>query len=117
MRARPLPILLASIAIVAISSFALPHVEGYGTVLFQLIAFGAYALVETITSRAFIQSHIQTVWLTAGALNVLLFAVPALIIYFVLKNKRPTLTAYVCAGWACLYLGSLLFLFPAVDGP
>jgi hypothetical protein len=108
---------VASLGAVAASSLALPWVGGYGTVLFQVVVFGAWSLLAKMTSQIYADRHHAPLWLLALILNVLLYAVPATAIWAFTRKRWPRFSAYALLGWGAFYLASLFVLFPATDGP
>jgi hypothetical protein len=102
---------------VAMSSMVLPSVKGYGTVLFQLVAFSGYVLVAIASSQSFAEQNMAIVWTISAMLNVLYFVIPGWIIYRFSREKWQTRSAVLIWCWLLFYLASLLYLFPATDGP
>ena len=113
----PLRVALAGILIVAFSSTVLPSVTGYGTRLFQLVAFGGLSVVAAITSESFAELHHLPVWSVAAVLNLGLFAVPAFAIVRLSRGHRPVVGVALVTAWLVFYLACLFVLFPATDGP
>lgn len=105
------------VAAVAASSAAFPWVTGYGTVLFQRVAFGAWTLVADLTSGTFADLHHGPVWFVALVLNVGFFLFPALIVFFLSQKRWPKLGSAGLLAWTAFYLLCLFVLFPATDGP
>jgi hypothetical protein len=108
---------LGTVVAVAASSAALPSVTGYGTNLFQFVALGGWATVAAIASDAFADQNHIVVWSVATLINVVLFAVPAAVIYSLLRLRNQRACVVALLVWVAFYLSSLFFLFPATDGP
>jgi len=113
----PKHVLLICAIVVALSTFILPSVRGYGTVLFQVVALGAWGILAAITSGQYADFHHAQVWTLALVLNVLIFLIPASLIWLVTRRKWAAQGAVATAVWCALYLSCLFFLFPATDGP
>ena len=113
----PTKVLLAAAGAVGASTGALPSVTGYGTVLFQVVALGAWGLVAAATSGMFADTHRPVVWSVAFLLNVLLFVVPAGLIRLASRKRWPIGSSITILAWCVFYLASLFWLFPATDGP
>jgi hypothetical protein len=109
--------LTATLGIVAASTLLLPAITGYGTVLFQWITLGSWALVAKATSGAFADHHSAPVWTLAFVLNVGAFLIPAASVFAVIGRRSPRIYAVTLIGWTLFYLASLFVLFPATDGP
>lgn len=107
----------ASCVLVVASTCAFPFVTGYGTNLFQLVAGGAWSIVAAVASSAVADLAKALVWLAAGALNVLLFSIPAAAILLATRRSRPTFRNLALLSWLLFYEASLFVLFPATDGP
>jgi hypothetical protein len=105
------------VGVVGASTTALPWVTGYGTVLFQVVAGEAWAIVAGVTSGRYADLHHGLVWLVALLLNVGLFSVPALAVFLVCRRRWPRVAVGAVIGWGVLWLLSLFILFPATDGP
>jgi hypothetical protein len=114
---RPTPILLATACVVGASTVVFPNVTGYGTILFQIIALGAWALVATITSGLYADTHHPVVWCVALVLNLIAYLTPAAGIWLAFRKRWPTSCSIAIFGWCALFLASLFWLFPATDGP
>ena len=108
---------LASLGAVAGSTAALPWVGGYGTVLFQVVVLGAWSVVARTTSQRYADLHHAPVWMVALLLNVLLFAIPATLIWALTRVRWRRASVYIPLSWCAFYLASLFVLFPASDGP
>jgi hypothetical protein len=113
----PRHVLVGSISLVGVSTAVLPSVTGYGTGLFQIVVLGAWSIVAHLSSGRFADQHQGPVWFVALLLNVVLFLVPALVVYLPGRKRLPMLTMIVLVSWLGFYLASLFFLFPATDGP
>jgi hypothetical protein len=113
---RSLDFILAALSVlIAVTTFWFPSVTGYGTQLFQLIAFTAWALVEKASSGRYADTHHVPVWATAAVLNVVVFWSVALPLWAL--SRRPFIGMVALMFFAALYIGSLFWLFPATDGP
>jgi hypothetical protein len=108
---------LGGFAVVALSTVALPSVTGYGTVLSQLVVLGAWALLAAVTSGAFADQNHVFLWPIAAILNVVIFAVPGSVVFWLLRRRAPQLCIVILGGWLIFYIASLFLLFPATDGP
>jgi hypothetical protein len=108
--------LLASLGAVAASGAALPWVGGYGTVLFQVVVLGAAYVLDKLTSESYVDHHHGVLWTLAFLLNVVLFAIPATLLW-ALTRRWPQLATFMLVSLCALYLASLFVLFPATDGP
>lgn len=104
-------------ALVAISTAGLPSVTGYGTQLFQVIALGAWLLIERVTSGVYAAEHHTAVWVVALFVNVLVFWLIAGPLWVVTRRRQPLLGLAGLVGFTAFYIGSLFWLFPATDGP
>ena len=113
----PTKVLLATAGFVGASTAALPSVTGYGTILSQLVALGAWGLVAAVTSGMDADTHHPIVWSVAFLLNVLLFAAPAALIWLTCRRRWPVSSSIAILAWSAFYLASLFWLFPATDGP
>src|SRR4051795_12139174 len=71
----PTNTLLAAACIVGASAVALPQVTGHGTILFQLVALGAWGIVARITSGRYADTRHPVVWSVSLVLNLMLFLV------------------------------------------
>ena len=109
--------LMASLTVVAASTAALPWIYGYGTVLFQVVVLGAWSILARATSQVYADRHHGPMWAIALIVNVLLFAIPATVIWALSRNRWPRFSTYLLLGWAMFYLASLFVLFPATEGP
>lgn len=115
----PLPtkILMATAGAVGASTALLPSITGYGTVLFQLVVLGAWAIVARVASGAYADTHHAPVWILALVINVFLFLVPAATVWLLSRRRWPVACSIALVAWCGFYLASLLVLFPATDGP
>ena len=109
--------LLASLGVVAASTIALPSVGGYGTVLFQVVVFNAWAIVAAATSQLYADHHHAPVWILALLLNVALYGIPATLIWGLTRAKWPRASTWLMLCWCAFYLASLFVIFRATDGP
>jgi len=109
--------LALGIAVVAASTAALPSVTGYGTVLYQSVVLSAWGLVAASTSGRYADLHHGPVWFAALLLNVGVFLVPALTVFFTSRRRWPRVGSVGLLAWTAFYLMSLFVLFPVTDGP
>jgi hypothetical protein len=117
MRLLPQRVLLLTAGAVGVSTAFLPSVTGYGTILFQAVVLGAWGIVASLTSGKCADLHHGSVWSVAFILNLILFLIPALIVWLVLRKSSPKTCSIVMLVWFVFYMASLFFLFPATDGP
>jgi uncharacterized membrane protein len=113
----PTKIFFTTVGAVGASTAALPSVTGYGTVLFQLVALGAWSIVAAVTSGAYADTHHPMVWAVALVLNLTLFVIPASGIWLASHKRWPVACAGAILAWCAFYLACLFWLFPATDGP
>jgi len=116
MRVMPKSTLLLTAGAVGASTVFLPSVTGYGTVPFQTVVLGARGIVAALTSGEYADLHHGSVWAMAFILNLILFLVPALIIWIVFRKRSPKACSSVILVWFVFYMASMFF-FPATDGP
>lgn len=109
--------LLAGASIVGASTVVLPSITGYGTVLFQLVALGAWSIVAAASSGIFADTHHGIVWSVAFFVNLIAFSIVAVPIWAVARKWKPKVGAIALVLWTALYLAALFVLFPATDGP
>jgi hypothetical protein len=110
-------VLAVCLVAVALSTFVLPYITGYGTQLFQVVVLGAWGILAAITSDAHADLHRTEVWTIALLLNALFFVIPATPIALVTRRRWPVRGAVAIAVWCVVYLSCLFILFPATDGP
>ena len=108
--------LIAVSTAVGVGTAFLPGITGYGTKLSQIVVLGAYAIIAAITSNNFADQHHGPIWLVALFLNLLLFLIPAFIIWLSMRRRQVS-CSITLLGWCAFYLASLFLLFPATDGP
>ncbi|MDP3070332.1 MAG: hypothetical protein Q8N18_08595 [Opitutaceae bacterium] len=108
---------IACTTIVAASTFLFPVVTGYGTILYQWIVLGSWALIAKATSGQFANHHHGAMWILAFFLNVGVFLVPATVIWAISSRRLPRTYVAMLTSWMLFYLASLFILFPATDGP
>ena len=113
----PTKVLIATAGIIAASTALLPLISGYGTILFQFVALGAWSILAALTSGTYADTHHPLVWSIALAINLALFLIPALGIWLPCRRIWPIVCSAVIVGWSIFYLASLFMLFPATDGP
>ena len=94
MRLRPELALVGAACVIAASTFALPSVTGYGTVLYQFVVLSAWAMI-----------------------NLLYFLAPVAVIWLSARKRWPVFVAVATCIWCGFYLLCLFRLFPATDGP
>ena len=109
-------VLGSAIALVAASTAALPYVRGYGTTLFQFVALGAAAIVESMASSSG-DGHLTAVWLVALLVNLASYLIPLVLLHLFKKRASASLRVGVIFVWTVFYLAALFVLFPARDGP
>jgi hypothetical protein len=108
---------LVTTLLVTASSSLLPIVGGYGTVLYQYVSLYGWKIVASAASTQFADTHRATVWTVAAFLAVVVFVVPAAILWLVSRNRRGAAGSVGLVAWCILYLAGLFALFPASDGP
>ena len=113
----PTRVLLATAGAVGASTAFIPGVTGYGTVLYQVVALGGWAIVAALTSSAYADTHDWAILSAALVLNLLLFSIPAAVIWLACRKRWPAASSGIMLAWCAFYLASLFFLFPATDGP
>ena len=114
---RPKSALVGAACIVAATTIALPNVTGYGTLLFQLVAFSAWAIVASLTSGVYADTHHPVLWIVAACTNLLAFLIPEAVIWFPARKRWPLICSLATVAWCGFYVASLFWLFPATDGP
>ena len=115
--ALPKRTLLICAIVVGLSTFILPLVKGYGTDLNQLVVLGAWGILAAITSDQYADSHQAQVWTIALLLNLLIFLIPAGLLWLVTRRKWGPQGVVATAVWCAVYLSCLFWAFPATDGP
>ena len=113
----PTKVLLATAGLIGASTAAPPSVTGYGTILFQIVALGAWGIVAALSSGLYADTHHPVVWSVALVLNLLLFLIPAAVIWLTARKRWPVGCSVAILAWSVFYLASLFWLFPATDGP
>jgi hypothetical protein len=113
----PTKVLLAAACMVGASTAALPSVTGYGTIVFQIVAFSAWDIAVSITSGRYVDRHHALLWSVALILNLALFLIPATGIWFAARKRWSVACSVAILAWCMFYLASLFWLFPATDGP
>ena len=113
----PTRVLVLSFVVVAISTIPFPWVTGYGTNLFQIVALAAWALLAKFSSEEYADLHHAPLWTLALILNLILFAVPATLLWLPSRTRWPRASACMVATWCVFYVACLYVLFPATDGP
>ena len=73
MTLNPEKVLLVAAGAVAASTVAFPYVPGYGTDLFQIVAYVAVVIAGRSTSFELADRHHGVIWLIAALLNAVLF--------------------------------------------
>ena len=117
MRLRPELALVGAACVIAASTFALPSVTGYGTVLYQFVVLSAWAILAHLTSGAYADSHHLIFWIIVGVINLLYFLAPVAVIWLSARKRWPVFVAVATCIWCGFYLLCLFRLFPATDGP
>jgi hypothetical protein len=74
-------------------------------------------VVAVLSSDAVADHNKLVVWLIAGILNALLFAIPATGLLLAARDRWPVSGTVLLAAWLLFYVSSLFMLFPATDGP
>ena len=110
-------VFLLCIVIAALSTVGMPYIEGYGTMLAQIVGLGAWALVAAASSGMFADQHHEIIWPIAASLNVVLYSVVATPVYLLLRRRAPKALLVFLVLWLMFYVACLYFLFPATDGP
>jgi hypothetical protein len=109
--------LLASFGVVGASTAALSWIPGCGTVLYLVVGLTSASLVAGATSDYYADNHPVPVILVAFFLNVLVYGIPATLIWLVSRAKWGHVSGYVLLCWCAFYLASLFVLFPASECP
>lgn len=117
MKLTPKQALIGATVTVAASTVLIPFVAGYGTVLYQAVAFMSWAIVAKVVSSRFADQHDAIVWVVAIVVNGLFFFLPAWIAYAMTRRSWPRVGVAILIAWCFFYLASLFYLFPASDGP
>jgi asparagine N-glycosylation enzyme membrane subunit Stt3 len=110
-------VLLTSSAAIALTTAALPHIRGYGTILFQVVVLGAWTIVAHFSSGQFADLHHGFVWSVALLLNLALFLLIVIPIYAFSRKRAPRMGSVLIVVWSMLYIALLFVVFPARDGP
>jgi hypothetical protein len=110
-------VLVASSAIVALTSSAFPYVRGYGTILFENVVLRAWNLIAHLSSGKFADLHHGVLWVVSAVLNVFFFLTIALPVWALFRSRAAKLASAAILTWLVLYIGMLFFIFPATDGP
>ena len=113
----PTRFLLSGLALVALSTAALPYITGYGMQLMQIVVLGAWALLAAVTSSTFADQNHSFLWPIAAVLNVALFSILALPVYLIFRRRAQLFASLFLMAWLVFYLACLFVLFPATDGP
>ena len=103
--------------LVAGSTLGLPYVRGYGTQLFQLVAFGAWSIIAHLSSGMFADQHHGLLWMVASLLNIVCFSVVGAPLWLLTRKRLPQASAFLVVCWTVFYVAALFVLFPATDGP
>ena len=74
-------------------------------------------LLASLTSGMFADQNHYILYPLAAVLNIVVFSIAALPIYFALRRRAPRVCVTLLLVWLVFYLCSLFFLFPATDGP
>jgi len=103
--------LIGCLIVVALSTGFLPFLQGCGTELSLSVILLAWYIIEYADENLL-------VYLAAPAtINLLLFSLVALPLYFILRRRAPMAVSLALSAWLLFYLGCLLVLFPATDCP
>jgi hypothetical protein len=113
----PTRMLLASTLVVALATILLPPPWMRGTLLFHVVFSGGCMLVAAVTSPYFAEGSKWLVLLAVMALNVALFLLPALPVYFALRRRAPILASVLTFVLLYFYVCCLFLLFPASTVP
>lgn len=113
----PAKTFLVGAGLVAMSTAFLPWITGYGTVLFQVTVLGAWNIVAALSSTTFADQNHGPMWLVAVVLNVAVFSLPGLAIFWLTRTRWSWFGVVGLSAWAAFYLSALFVLFPATDGP
>ena len=115
---RSLDFIFAALSVlVALTTLALPFVTGYGTSLFQMIAFGGLALLAVVTSTTYADTHRVAGLAVSAVLNVCVFWLVAVPAWRLTRRRRPIIGMVALMFFAALHIALLFWLFPATDGP
>src|SRR5580704_8520250 len=112
MRLRPVTVLMGTACAVAVSTAALVNVTGYGTILFQIVVLGAWAILAKLTSATYADTHHPALWIVATATNLTAFLVPEVVIWFSTRKRWPVICSIATCVWCGFYLLCLFWLFP-----
>lgn len=104
--------LIGCLIIIALSTGFLPFVRGYGTQLFQMIVLPAWLISAKYANGNFLVHLLASV-----SINIVLFSIIALPLYFVFRRLAPRFSSVSLLGWLLFYVGCLFFFFRATDGP
>ena len=107
-------ILLVGTAAVAASTVTFPWIHYCGTGLYLIIVLLAWGIVARFTSQTYADLHHGPGWFMALLLNLGLFLLPALAIFYASGKHRPWLGVLGLSSWLAFYLLSLFLLFPVI---
>jgi hypothetical protein len=113
---RPTATLKLAGCMVGASTAAIPYVAGYGTVLFQIVAFGGWRIAAAMTSDPNVGTHPVVLLLSTLLLNLIVFLTPAMGFWIVARKRWSTWCSVTIFAWCVFYLLLLFWLFPAMDG-
>jgi hypothetical protein len=110
-------VFLSCSAVVAVSTVGLPYVMGYGTVLDQLVVFGAWAIIARLSSGMFVEHHHGYLWAVAFLLNMIGFCVVAVPLWLLSRYRLLKWGLFLSICWTAFWVAMLFLLFPATNGP
>jgi hypothetical protein len=108
---------IKAVFMVFLATLTLPHISGYGTILYQFLIFRSWGMVKSYTSASFADQHSLIVWLLVGSLTLALFLIPAGIIVLFSRRFFSAYDRAFLMVWTFFFIACLFFLFPATDGP
>jgi hypothetical protein len=110
-------VFLSCSAVAAVSTVGLPYVTGYGTVLDQLVVFGAWAIIARLSSGMFVEHHHSYLWAVAFLLNMIGFCVVAVPLWLLSRYRLLKWGLFLSICWSAFWVAMLFLLFPATIGP
>ncbi len=108
---------LLGAAAVALAVYWQRFVTGCGTVLGLLTALYSHRIVYTNYPNASDEANLSRIWWVMGSINVVIFAIGALVTVLVLRKRKSWLRATAVLTWAAIQVLLLLVIFPASDCP
>ena len=112
----PIAVLVVAALLVAVSVVAAVHGASDGTMAFIAVAALAMSSVAKITSPMYAHHHQSVVLAVAVLFNVVIFLVPAVPAFLVLRKRRPIASLCTTVIWCAFYVACILVLFPITDG-